>query len=331
MVKAFSYGSGDYEIAKTLETQKVDYLGVAFADEGILLREKGIKTPIIVMNSSALDFENLIKYQLEPEIYSTEYLQSFANFVNENSTKPESIHLKLDTGMHRLGIQETEITELQDIILKNPQLKIESIFSHLAASDEPEEDAFTLQQIETFDRLSIEISSKLKYPILRHILNSSGIERFPEFAFDMVRLGIGIYGINYNNPGSLRVVNTLKTKILQVKEIKKGETIGYCRNGKANENMQIAIIAIGYADGFLRTLGNGNAKVLINEELCPTIGNISMDTTVIDITNIEAKAGDEVEIFGKNSSVSQTAHHLKTIEYEVFTSISRRVTRTYLE
>lgn len=330
MVKAFSYGSGDYEVAKALEEANTDYLGVAYTDEGVLLREKGIKLPIIVMNSLPEDYSILIKHKLEPEIFSFEGLKAFSKAVKLHSTKVENIHIKLDTGMHRLGFQENEITELITELKSIQNLKLASLFSHLAASDEKREDEFTLQQIEKFDKISKKIIKELNYSVLRHILNSSGIERFPEYSFDMVRLGLGIYGVNPSKPKNVQIVNTLKTKILQVKKIEEGETIGYNRNGKAKKNTKIAILAIGYADGFLRKLGNGAISVLVNGELCPTIGNISMDMTAIDVSTTKVKTGDEVIIFGKKPTIYTLAEKLETITYEIFTNISQRVKRIYV-
>lgn len=330
MVKAYSYGSGDVEIAKVLQAQNVDYLGVAYADEGVALREKGISMPIIVMNSNPMDYENLLKYKLEPEIYSLETLRHFIETSAQFSAERQSIHLKLDTGMHRLGFMDEDLPKLL-LYLKHAQnVQVASIFSHLAVSDEPAQDEFTHSQIELFNTWSKLIINELNYPVLRHILNSSGIERLPEFAFDMVRLGLGIYGVNVTNSTALKTVNTLKTKILQIKKIKESETIGYCRNGKAGKNTTIAILALGYADGFLRKLGNGAYKVLINGKLCPTIGNISMDMTAVDISQTNAKAGDEVIVFGNQNTVFDLADSLQTITYEVFTNISARVKRVYL-
>ncbi len=330
MVKAFSYGSGDYEIAKTLQAQSVDYLGVAYADEGIELREKGITMPIIVMNSTPSDYDNLLKYKLEPEIYSLDTLRNFGEIASLHSTEKQNIHIKLDTGMHRLGFMEEEIPKMLAYLKNCENLCVKSIFSHLAVSDELHQDAFTEQQIALFDNWSKQIIDQLNYPILRHILNSSGIERFPNYGFDMVRLGLGLYGVNTTNTSVLKTVNTLKTRILQVKKIKQGETIGYCRNGKAGENTTIAILAIGYADGFLRKLGNGAYKVLVNGKFCPTIGNISMDMSAIDISGVSAKAGDEVIIFGDEHPVFDIAEKLQTITYEIFTNISARVKRVYI-
>ncbi len=329
MVKAFSYGSGDYEVAKALQDENVDYLGVAYADEGIELREKGITMPIIVMNSTPLDYENLLKYRLEPEIYSLDTLRNFCEAVSLHSAEKQNIHIKLDTGMHRLGFQEDEIPKMLGYLKNAGSLCVKSIFSHLAVSDELHQDEFTEQQIALFDHWSKQIMAQLDYPVLRHILNSSGIERFSNYGFDMVRLGLGLYGVNATNTSTLKTVNTLKTRILQTKKIKQGETIGYCRNGIAGENTTIAILAIGYADGFLRKLGNGAYKVLVNGKLCPTIGNISMDMSTIDISGATAKAGDEVIIFGEEHPVFEIAEKLQTITYEVFTNISARVKRVY--
>lgn len=334
MVKAFSYGSGSYEIANVLQYHKVDYLAVAYADEGNLLRQNGISLPIMVMNPEESAFEGMLEHRLEPEIYSFRTLKQFAGTVAayHYPKPPYCIHIKLDTGMHRLGFMPEEVDELIETLKNYPQLQVKSIFSHLASADVPEHDEFTREQIRIFDEISYKISREFPYPVLRHILNSSGIARFPEAQFDMVRLGIGLYGID---PGSviqdqLEPVNTLKTYISQVKKVKAGQTVGYSRKGRATEEKRIATLGIGYADGFPRALGNGIGKILVNGKEAPVIGNVCMDMCMVDITGIDAEEGDEVIIFGKEHPLETLATSLDTIPYEVLTNISQRVKRVYI-
>jgi len=331
MVKAFSYGSGSYEIANLLEYHKVDYLGVAFADEGIALRQAGISLPIIIMNPEESVFRQMLDYKLEPEIYSFKELRQLIIFLKNNLVENFPVHIKIDSGMHRLGFVESEIESLCNELKENKYLSIKSLFSHLAASDEPQHDEFTRMQIDRFEQISNKIIGQLKYNAYRHILNSMGIERFPEAQFEMVRLGIGLYGINPFNQEQLRNVSTLKTIISQIKIIDKGETIGYSRKGIVNVETKIAIMPIGYADGFDRKLGNGIGKVWINGQLAPIIGNICMDMFMADISNIDAKEGDEVEIFGNNIPISDVAEKIGTIPYEILTGISNRVKRIYFQ
>lgn len=329
MVKAFSYGSGSFEIANLLQEQKVDYLGVAFADEGVKLRKAGISVPIIVMNPESDGFTNIIDYNLEPEIYSFNILKRFIKTVERSVSGHVSIHLKIDTGMKRLGFCDIEIDKLIGELKKTDKIKIKSIFSHLAGTDESVHDDFTKHQLGKFKNISKKIINEFNYPILRHILNSSGIERFPEAQFEMVRLGIGLYGFSPNNSDKLMNVSTLKSKISQIKIVTQGETIGYSRKGKSEKNTLIAIIPIGYADGFSRTLSNGKGKVLINGKLAPIIGNVCMDMCMADLQNIEAKENDDVIIFGDNYPANEQSNILNTIPYEIITGISERVKRIY--
>jgi len=333
MVKAFSYGSGSFEIANLLQHNKVDYLAVAYTDEGITLREKGISIPIIVMNPEADNFETMINYQLEPEIYSLTLLDQFKKIIAHNlDTEPCPIHIKLDTGMHRLGFVEEDVDELINQLRQDKNIKIASVFSHLAGSDNAEHDNFTKDQIQSFEKASEKIIKSFKYKIPRHILNSSGILRFPKSQYEMVRLGIGLYGIDTTGKAqrNLENVGTLKSVIAQIKLINKGETIGYNRKGLAKEEMKIGIMNIGYADGLNRELGNGNCTVYINGKSTPIIGDICMDMCFIDLTNIAAKEGDEVIVFGKEQPIQEIAIKLNTIPYEILTSISQRVKRIYL-
>jgi len=329
MVKAFSYGSGSYEIANLLQEQKVDYLGVAFTDEGVKLREAGISLPIIVMNPEPNSFINIIDYKLEPEIYNFTMLHAFAKSVDSQSVQKTNIHLKIDTGMKRLGFCDFEISNLIEMLKEYKQLRVKSIFSHLAGTDEEAHDEFTKSQIMKFEELSNQINGEFNYEISRHILNSSGIERFHFAEYNMVRLGIGLYGFSPNNNEELQNVSTLRSTLLQIKNVNKGESIGYSRKYIAKERMKIAIIPIGYADGFNRKLSNGVGQVLIDDKLAPVVGNICMDMSMIDVTNLKVKEGDEVIIFGDKYPASIIAQTLNTIPYEIITGISERVKRVY--
>jgi len=340
MVKAFSYGSGSYEIANVLQFHRVDYLTVAYGDEGVELRKAGIRLPIMVMSPEEESLDVLLKYNLEPEIYNLRILDLLEEAMIRNQTAIQEavrIHIKLDSGMHRLGFQEKELELLIDRLKMNPALHVQSVFSHLAASEDPAEDAFTRQQISLFDAMSQRILSHFDYPILRHILNSAGTSRFPEARFDMVRLGIGLYGIgcNQDEQSKLRNVSTLRTAIIQIKHIPAGDTIGYNRKGKADKDKVIAVLPVGYADGLNRRLGNGKGKVFIHGKPAPVIGNICMDLTMVDITEMQEttgpflREGTEVIIFNDDHPVTELAEAIGTIPYEVLTSLSRRVKRIY--
>ncbi|MGM0549846.1 MAG: bifunctional UDP-N-acetylmuramoyl-tripeptide:D-alanyl-D-alanine ligase/alanine racemase [Bacteroidota bacterium] len=331
MVKAFSYGSGSYEIANVLQYHRVDYLGVAFVDEGITLRQSGIHLPIVVMNPEPSAFQALIDHGLEPEIYNFFTMRLFRKIVRHNGLEYYPVHLKLDSGMHRLGFQEAQLHELCELLANQHELKVASVFSHLAASDEAKHDQFTRKQVNTFTRMADSLEEAIGYTPMRHILNSSGIERFPHAHFDMVRLGIGLYGISPENQDALKTVSRLRTFVLQVKEVKKGETIGYGRMGKARNDLQIAILPVGYADGFRRTFSNGLGEVLVAGKRCPVVGSVCMDMTMVDITGLAVKEGDEVELFGSDLPVTEWAEKLDTIPYEIFTSVPPRVRRIYLQ
>ncbi len=336
MVKAFSYGSGSFEIANILQFHRVDYLAVAYADEGIELRKAGITMPIMVMNPEEQSYDAMIQYNLEPEIYSFRVLSLFEETLKRserNNLQPVPIHIKLDTGMHRLGFDEDEMNELIVRIKNNKHLTIKSVFSHLAASDEPEHDDFTWSQIKKFTVMSEKIMSHFSYPILKHILNSAGISRFPDAQFEMVRLGIGLYGIGANatEQGQLQNVSTLKTSISQIKNIPYNETIGYSRKGLATRDMQIATVPIGYADGLNRKLSNGAGKMMVKGKAAPIVGNVCMDMCMIDITDIKANENDEVIIFGDSNPITEVAKDIGTIPYEVLTNVSRRVKRVYYQ
>ncbi len=329
MVKALSYGSGRHEIAGILQFQRVDYLGVAIADEGVSLRNAGINLPVMVMNPESESFDTIIQHRLEPEIYSFGILDLFYKAVSRNQEINYPIHIKLDTGMHRLGFLQDQTDELCRELGKYKNVHVCSVFSHLAGSDEKRFDEFTLTQIENFRKASEKIIQSLGYPVIRHILNTSGIERFPEAQFDMVRLGIGLYGISCVDQSKLRNVSTLKSTILQIKRVEPGETVGYSRSGRPVRSSLIGIVPVGYADGLNRKLGNGNGCFIVRGKPAPTIGNICMDMTMIDITGIGAAEGDEAIIFGEDNTVISLADKLGTIPYEILTNISDRVKRVY--
>ncbi len=336
MVKAFSYGSGSHEIANVLQFQRIDYLAVAYADEGIELRKSGITVPIMVMNPEVQSYDSMIHYNLEPEIFNMRVFELFAEAVKRNTAsleKPFPIHIKLDTGMHRLGFQKNELNELMIRIKNNQNLSIRSVFSHLAASDAPEFDSFSRQQIQLFRQMSEQITSFFNYKILRHILNSAGISRFPDAQFDMVRLGIGLYGIGVNESEQHKLMNvsTLKSSISQINQIPAGESIGYNRAEIAQKDLTIATIPIGYADGLSRKHGNRKGKLIVAGQEAPIVGNVCMDMCMIDITNIHCKEGDEVIVFGNEYPIDEFAKVMETIPYEVLTSVSRRVKRVYYQ
>ena len=329
MVKAFSYGSGSKEIASLLQYVGVDYLMVAFADEGIELRAAGISTPIAVMNPEREAFDNMITFNLEPEIYSLDILQDFNKALDKHGIKQFPVHIKLNTGMNRSGFDEQDIPALLDFFRSGERsVYIRSMFSHLAGSDEAVHDEFTLEQIHLFERMTARIQANFDYKIWRHILNSAGIERFPRYHFDMVRLGIGLHGISAAN-ARLRPVSTFKTHIMSVRDVPAGVSIGYGRKSYTERPSRIAVIPVGYADGLNRHLSNRVGEVYVRGQRVPIIGNICMDTCMIDITGTNAQIGDEVEIFGKHILVTEVADKLGTIPYEVLTGVSQRVKRIY--
>lgn len=337
MVKAFAYGNGSMEIAQLLQFHRVDYLAVAYVDEGVFLRKNGIHLPIMVLNPSESDFDNIIEYQLEPEIYRFSFFQALEDYLKSLEASvlersPLKVHIKLDTGMHRLGFQKTDLERLLKYLgsLKN-QVRVASVFSHLAAADNSRHQAFTLNQIKDFEEMSHSISQVLNHTFLRHIVNSAGIVMYPQAHLDMVRLGVGLYGIeaSQQHQDRLRLVSRLKTYISQIKWLKKGDTVGYGRKGIAEKDTRVATIAIGYADGFSRRLSNAQGSVLVNGTLVPVIGSVCMDMTMIDITEVEAQEGDEVIIFGEGLPIQLLAQKLNTIPYEILTSIGERVKRIY--
>ncbi len=337
MVKAFSYGSGSFEIANALQFHRVNYLGVAYADEGVELRKAGITVPIMVMNPEAQSYDAMIRYGLEPEIYSFRVLNLFDEALRRTGSSAENhlfpVHLKLDTGMKRLGFEEKDLNELIMRIKNNKRIKVASVFSHLVASDEPVHDDFTRHQIKKFNEMSEFLRPHFPYPFLRHILNSSGVSRFPDAQFDLVRLGIGLYGISPDpeEQAKLFPVSTLKSTISQIKFVPAGETIGYGRKGKAKTDLTIATVPVGYADGFRRGLSNGAGYMTVNGFRAPVVGNVCMDMCMIDISGIPAREGDEVEVFGSFESINEMAKTLNTIPYEILSAISSRVKRVYFQ
>ena len=331
MVKAFGYGNGGFEIAKLLSHHKVDYLGVAFADEGIALKNAGIDLPIMVLNPESTSFSAIIQHQLEPEIYSLKGLNAFLKIAEQKRLHHFPIHIKFDTGMHRLGFQENDLPELISKLKENQTVEVKSILSHMATSDDLEHQEFALSQIALFEELATIMVSALKINPILHILNTSGISNFPQAQFDMVRLGIGLYGISNDEEEQrqLETVGTLKSIISQIRIIQKGESVGYGRRFIAEKETKIATIPIGYADGISRHLGNGVGYVTIKNKKAPIVGSVCMDMLMVDISAIDCKEGNEVILFGKEPTVNQIAKLLGTIPYEVLTSISQRVKRIF--
>mgnify|MGYP001563129228 FL=1 len=335
MVKAFSYGSGSTEIASLLQFHGIDYLGVAYLEEGVALRKSGISAPIMVMNPSRDSFNKLIKNALEPELYSLNLFEAFLEEI-EKDQNPNScfkIHLKIDTGMHRLGFSQDDLKEVVRLVNQDSRIEVASVFTHLAGADDLRFDAFSQQQIEAFNVACEYLQEQINTPFLRHILNSAGAIRFPDLANDMVRLGIGLYGLDSSKTiqSHLMPVTRFVTHISQIKQIEKGESVGYGRSFVAKDKTTIATLPVGYADGYYRSLGNLNSKVFIKGEYCPIVGNICMDMLMTDITGLDIKEGDEVELFGQHISVSELASAAGTISYEILAHISTRVPRVYLQ
>jgi len=336
MVKAFAYGSGNHEISNVLAFHHVDYLTVAYADEGIDLRNQGIKLPIMVMTPETNTFDTIIKNNLEPDIYSFRCLSQLEEAISQLDTtlkEPVKIHIKVDTGMHRLGFLPEDIDALIDRVKSNPNIKIQSVFSHLATSDMPEENDFTKHQIDMFEMMSSRIVDAFPYKILRHILNTAGTTRFTEYQYDMVRIGIGLYGVAScdEDRGKLHNVISLKSTIKQIKEYEPGETVGYGRHGKITKPSRIGVIPIGYADGLRRQLGNGAACFWVNGKPAPIIGNVCMDLCMIDVTGIECKEDDTAILFDENHPIEAISKACDTIPYEIMTGISQRVKRVYMK
>ena len=329
MVKAFAYGAGSVEVSKALQASGlVDYLAVAVADEGVELRRAGITLPIIIMDPEVAAMDLILENNLEPNVYSHQSLKTVIAAAETKGLESIPIHVKIDSGMHRLGFYKEDIPWLLDRLTHQKAVRVASVFSHLAGSDEAQFDDFTLQQIRYFDSCAEELKAGLNYPVLKHICNSAGIERFSDFQFDMCRLGIGLYGFSFTG-AKLRNVCTLETTILSVKTVKAGETIGYGRHTKLAEDRVIAVIPIGYADGFDRRFSNYGGEVWVRGKRCPVVGNVCMDQAMVDITGTDARPGDVVEVFGEHMPLQELADKLGTITYEILTSVSRRVQRVY--
>ncbi len=331
MVKASAYGSGSVEVAQAMQHHGVDYLGVAFVNEGVELRQAGIRLPIIVLDPMKTALHHLIKYQLEPEVCSFQLLETMIDEAQQHGLRDYPIHIKLDTGMHRAGFEAADLPKLLEMLRHQSALKVASTFSHLAAADEPspEMDAFTLQQIALFKQNAETLERGLGYRVIKHTLNTAGIERFSQYQFDMARLGIGLWGMNCVNEEKLRNVCSLSTRIMQLKTVKAGETVGYNRRGKITKDTEIALLPLGYADGIDRRLGNGLGSFFYKGQRVPIVGNVCMDLLMVDVTGLNAAVGDEIVVFNDEQRISSIAKLLGTIPYEVLTSISPRVRRVY--
>jgi alanine racemase len=331
MVKALAYGSGSIEVANLLEFHRIDYLGVAYVDEAITLRKNGISLPIMIMNPTPDAFEKILDFRLEPEIYGIRLLKEIDQFTRRLK-KNIKIHIKIDTGMHRLGFQPDELDYTISVLSENPWMQLASVFSHLAAADEKIHDPYTIRQADQFKAALERIHTRIKKPFITHLANSAAILRFPGLHFDMVRLGIGLYG--FDNTGQildkLIPIGKLKTNISQIIRLKKGDSVGYGRKGKLDRDSSIATIAIGYADGFSRAFSNGKAHVFLKGQTAPVIGNVCMDMTMIDVTNLNVNEGDEVVIFGVEHPLQHLADAIHTIPYEILTNVSERVKRVYV-
>ncbi len=335
MIKADAYGAGAVEIAKTLQDHRVDYLAVAVADEGVTLRKAGITQNIIVMNPEMSSFKTLFDYDLEPEVYSFRLMNALVKAARHEGITGWPVHIKLDTGMHRLGFDpKKDLDELIDLLKHQSAIIPRSVFSHFVGSDSDDFDNFSATQFRVFDEASQKIQGAFSHKILRHIDNSAGIEHFPERQLDMCRLGIGLYGVDPYMPhklGGLSTVSTLKTTILQIREVPAGESVGYSRKTILERDSRIAAIPIGYADGLNRRLGNRHGYCLINGQKAEYVGNICMDVALVDVTDVPCQEGDSVEIFGKNLPVTVLSDILDTIAYEVLTGVSNRVKRIYFQ
>ena len=329
MVKAFAYGAGSVEVSKALQQSNlVDYLAVAVADEGVELRKAGITLPIIIMDPEVAALDLIIENNLQPNIYSFQVLDDIIHAAEAKGLESLPVHIKIDSGMHRLGFYQEDMPKLIARLQGQKAVRVASVFSHLAGSDEAQFDAFTHEQANYFNTCATQLQSALKYPIIKHICNTAGIERFPEYHFDMCRLGIGLYGLSFAH-ATLRNVCTLKTTILSIKTVPANATIGYGRHTTLSEPRQIAVIPIGYADGFDRRFSNYGGEVLVRGKRCPVVGNVCMDQAMIDVTGTDAQPGDYAIVFGDQLPLQELADKLHTIPYEVLTSISRRVQRLY--
>lgn len=327
LVKANAYGHGAVEFAAMMQRAGADYLAVAYPVEGLELRKNGISLPILVLTAGTDFYDEIIDTRMEPSIPNLDSLKILVETLRRRGLMDYPVHIKLDTGMHRLGFVTSELKELAEYLKVTPEIKVKGIFSHLCVAEDPEQDAFTLAQVELFRKNAFIIADAVGYMPMRHLLNSAGIERFPQFQFDMVRLGIGIYGISAIPGKKLAPVASLKCKVLQVKTLGPGDTIGYGRWGQATEGTTIATIPVGYADGIDRHLGRGAASFSVNGHRAPTIGNICMDMCMLDVTGIPCKVGDTVTVFGEDPTVTELADILGTIPYEILASVPRRIER----
>lgn len=334
LVKANAYGHGAKALCREIEKLGADYLAVAFANEGVELRKVGVTLPIIVLTGGLECFKEIVDYHLEPGLPDIKAVRLFDEYVASRGLKNYPCHIKIDSGMHRVGFMEEDLQQLTAFLEAGTVLKVESIYSHLAGADEADFDSFSLEQATLFEKIARQIIKVLGYRPMLHLLNSAGIERlaakYPDLQYDMVRLGIGIYGIAVVPGQDVKPLGAFRTKISQIKHLSNG-TVGYSRKGVIKRNSVIATIPLGYADGLNRRFGNGNAKFLLNGHLVPTIGNICMDACMLDITGIDAREGDIVTIFGNEPKVGELAEVLETIPYEILTSISRRVNRVVVE
>jgi Alr-MurF fusion protein len=334
MLKAFGYGSTDAELGRWLQHHGTEYLAVAYTDEGVALREGGVTLPIMVMNPEPETFRQVVQYRLEPELYSFDILQVFDEYLTETGLTYYPVHLKIDTGMHRLGFEPEDLDKLITFLLSSLSFKIQSVFTHLVASENPTHDAFTHQQNSLFRQFTETLSQHLNAPFFRHAANTAAIARHPELHYDMVRLGIGLFGVSNteNEKLNLLPVSRLYTTVAQVKHVKAGESVGYGRHAVLNRDSRIATVRIGYADGYRRQLGNGTGFMYIDGNRAPVVGNVCMDMTMLDVTDLpEVKPGDMVEVFGEQISVNDLARLCNTIPYEIMTGISRRVKRVMVE
>jgi alanine racemase len=329
LVKANAYGHGSVQFASLMEKAGADYLAVAYPVEGVELRQAGINSPIMVLTAGTDSFEQIVNYGLEPGIPNMCSLRILCEVLEKRGLTDFPVHIKIDTGMHRLGFMSDELPELMEFLKTCRSVKVKSVYSHLAAADDPSCDDFTLGQINLFQANADRLTSAIGYKPLYHILNSAGIERFPQYQFDMVRLGIGIYGVSALPGNHLSTVASFKCKVLQIKTLKPEDgTIGYGRHGKiAPEGTTIATIPVGYADGLDRHLSRGKGSFMVGGHRVPTIGNICMDMTMLDVTGLDVKVGDTVTIFGEEPTISELAGILDTIPYEILTSVPRRIER----
>jgi alanine racemase len=332
VVKAFSYGNGSAEIARTLAAVKTDYLAVAYVDEGVELRRAGIHLPIMVMSPDEAGFDAMVAFGLEPEIYSFEIYEAFASFLNVQGLEAYGIHIKINTGMNRLGFEPADATVLAQKLVSDKRMVVKSVMSHLVASDAPAHDAFTREQLEVFEQVCSSLETQIGYSFIKHIANSHAVQRHPAARLDMVRVGIGLYGTGANASNGFRKVASLKTTIAQIRQVPAGASVGYERAAIMEKATRIATVRIGYADGYDRRFSNGVGKMFIKGVLCPVVGLVCMDMTMIDVTDVkDISINDEVEIFGEHIAVETLANWSGMNRYEMMSGINARVKRIYIE